>query len=137
MDTRHLFGSMMAAQAFLSCEVCRRLGLGFECPHWLLLSRKCVWLLSNSSLTPPMTLIFVGSFRELGHLNSVSRVLVCLPTISPPCCAALSHSAVTLRTVARQAPMSLGFSRQDRWSGLGFSSPMDRICPPKICMLTP
>ena len=28
-------------------------------------------------------------------------------------------------TVARQAPLSLGFSRQEYWSGLPFSSPGD------------
>ena len=32
---------------------------------------------------------------------------------------------VTLWTVARQAPLSMGFSRQEYWSGLPFSSPGD------------
>ena len=31
---------------------------------------------------------------------------------------------VTLWTVARQAPVSVGFSRQEYWSGLPFPSPM-------------
>ena len=31
----------------------------------------------------------------------------------------------TLWTVARQAPLSLGFSRQEYWSGLPFPSPED------------
>ena len=31
----------------------------------------------------------------------------------------------TLWTVARQAPPSMGFSRQEYWSGLSFSSPGD------------
>ena len=30
---------------------------------------------------------------------------------------------VTLWTVAHQAPLSMGFSRQDYWSGLPFPSP--------------
>ena len=30
-----------------------------------------------------------------------------------------------LLTVARQAPLSMGFSRQEYWSGLPFSSPGD------------
>ena len=30
---------------------------------------------------------------------------------------------VTLRTVAHQAPPSMGFSRQEHWSGLPFSFP--------------
>ena len=47
------------------------------------------------------------------------------------CCAALlsrfSHLwlFVTLWTVARQAPLSMGFSRQEYWSGLPFPSPGD------------
>ena len=32
---------------------------------------------------------------------------------------------VTPRTVAHQAPLSLGFSRQEHWSGLPFPSPGD------------
>ena len=32
---------------------------------------------------------------------------------------------VTLWTVARQAPLSVGFSRQEYWSGLPFPSPGD------------
>ena len=41
----------------------------------------------------------------------------------------LSHSVVsdpaTPWTVARQAPLSMGFSRQEYWSGLPFPSPGD------------
>ena len=32
---------------------------------------------------------------------------------------------VTPQTVARQAPLSMGFSRQEYWSGLPFLSPGD------------
>ena len=32
---------------------------------------------------------------------------------------------VTLRTAAHQTPLSMGFSRQDYWSGLPFPSPGD------------
>ena len=32
---------------------------------------------------------------------------------------------VTLWTVARQAPLSMGFSRQEYWSGLPFPPPGD------------
>ena len=39
-------------------------------------------------------------------------------------CSAVSDSA-TPWTVARQAPLSTGFSRQEYWSGLPFSSPGD------------
>ena len=35
----------------------------------------------------------------------------------------LSHSFATPRTVARQAPLSMEFSRQEYWSRLPFPSP--------------
>ena len=35
------------------------------------------------------------------------------------------NSVATPRTVARQAPLSMGFSRQEYWSGLPFPSPGD------------
>ena len=37
----------------------------------------------------------------------------------------MSNSSVTLRTVAHQAPLSLGFPRQEYWSGLPFPAPGD------------
>ena len=44
------------------------------------------------------------------------------------CISPLSHVwlFVTPWTVARQAPLPMGFSRQDYWSGLPFLSPRDR-----------
>ena len=36
---------------------------------------------------------------------------------------------VTLCTVASQAPLSMGFSRQEYWSGLPFPSPEDLSDP--------
>ena len=38
--------------------------------------------------------------------------------------AQLSSTLATLCTVACQAPLSMGFSRQEYWSGLPFPSPM-------------
>ena len=40
-------------------------------------------------------------------------------------CAQLCLAFVTPSTVAHQAPLSMGFSRQDYWSGLPFPSPGD------------
>ena len=39
-------------------------------------------------------------------------------------CAKLGPTLATLWTVARQGPLSMGFSRQEYWSGLPFYSPM-------------
>ena len=38
---------------------------------------------------------------------------------------AVSYSFVTPWTIAQQAPLSMGFSRQEYWSGLPFPSPGD------------
>ena len=37
----------------------------------------------------------------------------------------MSNSIATPWTVARQAPLSIGFPRQEHWSGLPFPSPGD------------
>ena len=41
----------------------------------------------------------------------------------------VSNSFVTPWTVARQAPLSMKFSRQEYWSGLPFPSPADLPYP--------
>ena len=42
-------------------------------------------------------------------------------------CQVMPDSSVTPRTVAHQAPLSMGFSRQEYWSGLPFPSPADLL----------
>ena len=44
-------------------------------------------------------------------------------------CSVVSSSSVTLWTVARQAPLSVGFPRQEYWSGLPFPSLGDLPTP--------
>ena len=61
---------------------------------------------------------------------SIPRIYPYLPPSKQTNVFALSHLSpvwlfVTLWTVARQAPLSMGFSRQEYWSGLPFSSPGD------------
>ena len=47
----------------------------------------------------------------------------------------MSDSFATPWTVARQAPLSMGFSRQEYWSGLSFPSPGDLPRPRDLnCM---
>ena len=47
--------------------------------------------------------------------------------VAPKCVCVLSHSVMTVTpgTVAHQAPLSMGFSRQEYESGLPFPSPGD------------
>ena len=50
-------------------------------------------------------------------------------------CLLVPQSCPTLydpRTVARQAPLSMEFSRKEYWSGLPFSSPRDLLLDPGI-----
>ena len=44
---------------------------------------------------------------------------------APSCCAVLSRSVVSPWPVTRQVPLSMGFSRQEYWSGLPFLPPGD------------
>ena len=61
---------------------------------------------------------------------AAAKLLQSYPTLCDPICyAMLSHFShvrlfVTPQTAAHQAPPSLGFSRQEHWSGLPFPSPM-------------
>ena len=55
--------------------------------------------------------------------------------IGPPCCVLCAYSVshiqlfVTPWTVAHQAPLFVGFSRQANWSGLPFPTPQDFANP--------
>ena len=40
-------------------------------------------------------------------------------------CSVMSYSSATPQTIARQAPLSMGFSRQEYWSGLPLLPPGD------------
>ena len=57
--------------------------------------------------------------ESIENINFASKVKVKVKSLS---CIGLF---ATLWTVARQAPQSMGFSRQEYWSGLPFPSPGD------------
>ena len=52
-------------------------------------------------------------------------------------CSVVSNSFATICTVARQAPLSMGFSRQEYWSGLSCPPPGDLPDPNShhLCLL--
>ena len=59
-----------------------------------------------------------------GHQGLNKRhILVLLPRLLVFSCSVVSDSFATPWTVAHQAPLSMGFSRQESWSGLPFPSP--------------
>ena len=73
------------------------------------------------------------SWTQLSSSRALSRGVLCgrfsLVTYAMLCYAVLSHFSrvrlcVTPQMVTYQAPPSLGFSRQEHWSGLPFPSPM-------------
>ena len=61
-------------------------------------------------LTPPKNVLFIiGKVKERKKVKSLGRVRL----------------FVTPWTVAYHAPLSMGFSRQEYWSGMPFPSPED------------
>ena len=62
-----------------------------------------------------------------GQCLIVTCVCVCVCVCARVCTRALSHVRlfVTLWTIAHQAPLSMGFPRQEYWSRLPFPSPGD------------
>ena len=85
----------------------------------------CTYLPSSQSLLPPSlrssrdhsaSFLYHQSGNYLAHSRLVKKLLL------------LSHFSrvrlcLTPQTAAHQAPPSLGFSRQEHWSGLPFPSP--------------
>ena len=65
-----------------------------------------------------------GSFTEV--CPSGYQILLLLLLLSHLSCVRL---CATPETAAHQAPPSLGFSRQEHWSGLPFPSPLDSTLP--------
>ena len=66
------------------------------------------------------------------HLDASCKVLHILQIAVAAICCLVTESYPTLATpwtVAHQAPLSMGFSRQEYWSGLPFSSPGDLSNP--------
>ena len=62
--------------------------------------------------------------------NALPWTVLNVPTASPTCACVLSRFSrvqlcTTLRTVACQAPLSMGLSRQEYWSGLPWPPPGD------------
>ena len=116
------------AAAAQSPESCTILCDSMDCSlpgssvHGILQARVLEWVAMPSSR---------GPFRPRGKLGSPAQKADCLPCELPgkPIQILLSRFScvrlcATPETAAHQAPPSLGFSRQDHWSGLPFPSPI-------------
>ena len=77
------------------------------------------FLLVGSCLFEP------GSLVE-GYRQTLQHSLICVWVLSLSGCVQLFE---TLRTSAHQAPLSMGFSRQEHWSGFPCFSPKDLLDP--------
>ena len=79
--------------------------------------------------------VLVPPLQEPGQ-NTETEFLL-LPAMHKcylPACVPVQWFFVTLWTVAPQAPMSMGFPRQEYWSGLPFPSPGDLPYPGIECI---
>ena len=104
--------------------------LGFICPascqsRFLLMTNS--YLSSNNRdevILSPLELI--ASFSEFFNRNPNTMLVTGIIYFSF-CAQLLSHVWLFAIpwTVAHQAPLSMGFSRQEHWSGLSFPSPED------------
>ena len=75
-----------------------------------------------TSPTPRPSLVLPGTLSQAGILC----VCVCVTQSCPTLCDPHElQEETTLAPAARQAPLSLGFSRREYWSGLPFPSPGD------------
>ena len=92
--------------------------------------------LEQRSLYVPHPPIFRSTFSALlicivsGHLTCLRLEMLLL--LSP---FSRVRLCVTPQTEAHQAPPSLGFSRQEHWSGLPFPSPMHESEVVQLCLI--
>ena len=57
----------------------------------------------------------------------MAELMICIRNNNHAAAAVKSFQlCLTLKTAAHQAPLSLGFSRQEYWSGLPFPSPIPK-----------
>ena len=91
---------------------------GISGPQWTLL--KCL-----------ITLPVQNVWRILHKDEAYIQFCVCVCVCARVCTQSLSRVWLfaTLWTVARQAPLSMGFSRQEYWRGLPFPPPGDLPSP--------
>ena len=91
--------------------------------------------------------LFFGHHETHGLLNSRNPALfTSAPSVPAVCVCVCVHACIqslsyvrllwTTWTVAHHAPLSMGFSRQEYWSGLPFPSPGD-LPNPEIKLMSP
>ena len=95
----------------------------------------CPWSHKQLDTTEWLSTLSYTSFTEVWDTEATALccVFILISIDSNPVCvlSRFSHVRlfVTLCTVASQAPLSMGFSRQEYWSGLPCSPPGDLLDP--------
>ena len=79
-------------------------------------------ILEHGKFELSVFIVYLSGF--LSRLVEIICVCIYMYAGESVVCSVVSDSA-TPWTIARQAPLSLGFSRQEYWSGLPFPSPRD------------
>ena len=104
----------------------------------VIISFYCTWLIKDghkSFATAPIKrwgLLPPPHELQTGLVTCYDQWSVCVVIVAPLCSVAqLCRLFATPRTVACQVPLSMGFSRQEHWSGLPFPFPGD-LCNPGI-----
>ena len=77
-------------------------------------SMKATWIKFEGDIFS----LFLFSFQKVFSPKSVLYLVMCA-------CSVVSDSFATPWTVAHQVPLSMGFSKQEYWSGLPFPPPGD------------
>ena len=84
-------------------------------------SLRCIWI--NFRIIKNIFLCWCYNLFQKGF-----KGLTIIYKVQHNCCCCCHFSRIRLcatpQTAAHQAPLSLGFSRQEHWSGLPFPSPM-------------
>ena len=103
---------------------------------FVIISFYCTWLIKDghkSFATAPIKrwgLLPLPHELQTGLVTCYDQWSVCVVIVAPLCSVAqLCRLFATPRTVACQVPLSMGFSRQEHWSGLPFPSPGDLSNP--------
>ena len=86
--------------------------------------QRPVWLLPHSLMPTAFSQTRVMEHRDIESANPCCSLLLLLLLLSY---FSRVRLCATPSTAAHQAPLSLGFSRQDHWSGLPFPSPMQEV----------
>ena len=97
---------------------------------WILSFKPAFSLLSLSSF--PKKCLFQNDFhkKDLGSVTAVStQSAVALKSFTNNLVCLIAFDFLIPWTIARQAPLSMGFSRQEYWSGLPFPSPGTLLDP--------